>query len=98
MACDRYRLYEYDIDNNLHDTGNEFTASKDELEWMRFSLYGGSADRSNATMAYALMLVMFNKVFGFTYESGHRPIIIDSNTIDIIWRGNVWRLVKCPKR
>jgi hypothetical protein len=94
MACSKYHVYEYDAYNCLHDTGKEFCVSIKEMQWMCFSLYGCQDPPSSEHNGRCLMMVFFNKVFGFTYDSGHLVRIVDDSTTDIYWRGNIWRLVK----
>ena len=96
MACTKYRVYEYDSQEVPHDTGKEFFVSDKEHAEMRHKMYGvGSSPGYDAA---SLLYIFFDKVFKFTIPSGHTVSVVDNDTIDIVWKGKVWRLCRISSK
>src|ERR1700692_3123785 len=68
MACFRYKVYEFDTQGYVHDSGKEFTTTSEECNaWRAKRAHAASTDIDTRF----LLLDFFMKVFKFDKESGY---------------------------
>jgi hypothetical protein len=85
-----YRVYQYDAADNAHDTGKEFSITIEESNAQLVKAY---RPVSSVIQGYSVMMVMFDKLYGFTLQSGFNlnwttPMVEGT----IAWRTNDWQI------
>jgi len=85
-----FRVYQYDPAGNKHDSNREFSITLEES-----NAYLGKAFSSAKNMidTYGVLMAMFDKVYGFTLQSGYNLTWLKTMVEgDIGWRNLDWHI------